>query len=300
MENLINVNVNANFDVVCLQELHCVSEEVKSWFPSFSVVVSVGSNKSCGVAVLFRPSFSLVDSVCDSSGRLLHAGATVDVVLLYAPNLQSDRLLFFPALLPLLHPGVPTLLCDDFNLVMDPASDSRNVSGQSVTDTPDLLVLLFRDLSCVDVWWSCHPAQQAFTWLRSDGTRASGIDLIGCPDSWLPFVSSCEIFECPVSDNSAVSLSLHRLPDAVPCGPGLWKLYTSVLADSDYISLISSFCSTWQNSKVSFPSLLDWWDLGKARIKPLTINYCRNHSVVRKTRFKLLSEWVANLKSLAD
>ena len=49
-------------DVVCLQELHCVSEdEVESWFPSFSVVSSVGSHKSCGVAVIFRTSFTLVD-----------------------------------------------------------------------------------------------------------------------------------------------------------------------------------------------------------------------------------------------
>ena len=74
-----------NSDVVCLQELHCVSEnEVKTWFPSFSVVSSAGSSKSCGVAVLFKPSFSLVDAVRDSSGRfvrarLLRAGATFDV-----------------------------------------------------------------------------------------------------------------------------------------------------------------------------------------------------------------------------
>lgn len=70
-------------------------DEVKSWFPSFSVVSSVGSNKSCGVAVLFKPTFSLVDAVRDLSGRfvrarLLRAGATFDVVSLYAPNLRSD------------------------------------------------------------------------------------------------------------------------------------------------------------------------------------------------------------------
>ena len=143
-----------NFDVVCLQELHCVSEEeVKSWFPSFSAVVSVGSNKSGGVAVLFKPTFSLVEFVSDSSGRficarLLHAGATFDVVLFYAPNLRADRLLFFPSLLPLLDSGVPTLLCGDFNSVMDPGRDRRNAGGQSVTDTSDFLVSLFHDLLC--------------------------------------------------------------------------------------------------------------------------------------------------------
>ena len=103
-------------DVVCIQELHCVSEvEVGSWFPSFSVVSSVGTNKSCGVAVLFKPSFTLVDAVKDSSGRfvrirLSRAGASFDVVSLYAPNPRSDRLLFFPSLPPHLDHSVPTLL----------------------------------------------------------------------------------------------------------------------------------------------------------------------------------------------
>lgn len=249
------------FDVVCLQELHCVSEdEVKSWFPSFSVVSSVGSNKSCGVAILFRPSYSLVDVVRDSFGRfvrahLLHADSTFDVVLLYAPNLWSGRVLFFPSLLPLLDPSVPTLLCGDFNSVMDPGRDCRNAGGQSLTDTPDILVSLFRDLSCVDVWRSCHPTQQAFTWLRPDGTRASRIDLVGCPVSWLSSVSSCDIFACPISDHSAVSLSLDSLPGVVPRGPGFWKLNTSILSECDYISEISSFWSAWQNSRLFFVSL---------------------------------------------
>ena len=226
-----------NFDVVCLQELHCLSEdEVRSWFPSFSAVVSVGSNRSCGVAVLFKRSFSLVDSVRDSSGcfvraRLLRDGATFDVVSLYAPNLRSDRLSFFPSLLPLLDPGVPTLLCGDFNSVMDPGCDRRIGGDRSVTDTPDLLFSLFRDLSCVDVWRSLHPSQQAYTWFRPDGTRASRIDLIGCPASWLPSVSSSDILACPVSDHAAVSLSLTSLPNAVPRGPGFWKLNTSILAE---------------------------------------------------------------------
>ena len=233
--------------------------EVKTWFPSFSVVSSAGSSKSCGVAVLFKPSFFLVDAVRDSSGRfvrarLLRAGATFDVVSLYAPNLRSDRLVFFPSLLPQLDPGTPTLHCGDFNSVMDPCRDRRNAGGQSVTDTPDVLASLFRDLSCVDVWRSCHPTQQAFTWLRSDGTCASRIDLVGCPVSWLPSVSSCEILPCPFSDHSAVALSLSSIPDAVPRGPSFWKLNTSILKEPDFVSEISTFWSAWRDSRDSFSS----------------------------------------------
>lgn len=260
------------FDVVCLQELHCVSEdEVKSWFPSFSVVSSVGSNKSCGVAILFRPSYSLVDVVRDSFGRfvrarLLHADSTFDVVLLYAPNLWSGRVLFFPSLLPLLDPSVPTLLCGDFNSVMDPGRDCRNAGGQSLTDTPDILVSLFRDLSCVDVWRSCHPTQQAFTWLRPDGTRASRIDLVGCPQFppviflLVPFLI-IPLFLCLWTPFLVLSLVGLVFGNLIP------------LSCRNVIILVRSRLSGLLGRILdSFSSLLDWWDLGKARIKSLSID----------------------------
>ena len=53
-------------DVVCLQEVHCVSvSECQFWFRSsgFLSCVSPGSNRSCGCIVLFRPSLSLVARV---------------------------------------------------------------------------------------------------------------------------------------------------------------------------------------------------------------------------------------------
>ena len=63
-----------NVDVVCLQEIHCVSSaECLSWFSSsgFSSVVSPDSAHSCGNIVLLCFSLSLVNSWCDVDGRLL-------------------------------------------------------------------------------------------------------------------------------------------------------------------------------------------------------------------------------------
>lgn len=61
-------------DVVCLQEVHHVSDaECQSWFLSsgFQSVVSPGSNKSCGCIILFRPSLSLVKFSMDDVGRFV-------------------------------------------------------------------------------------------------------------------------------------------------------------------------------------------------------------------------------------
>lgn len=45
-------------EIVCLQEMHCISsEEAQAWFAAsgFSVAVSPGSVRSCGCVLLFRP-----------------------------------------------------------------------------------------------------------------------------------------------------------------------------------------------------------------------------------------------------
>ena len=61
-------------NVVCLQEVHCVSvSECQFWFGSsgFLSCVSHGSDRSCGCIVLFRPSLSLATSWSDSEGTHL-------------------------------------------------------------------------------------------------------------------------------------------------------------------------------------------------------------------------------------
>ena len=117
----------------------------------------------------------------------------------------------------------------------------------------------FGEVSCVDVWGSCHlsdPTQRAFTWFRPDGSTASKIDLIGCPESWPPHVPLWNIVPCPVSDHCDVFLSLSSLPDSVSQGPSFQKLNTSVLSEPEYVDEIS-FWSSWQNFKESY-SYLSW------------------------------------------
>ena len=122
-------------DVVCLQEVHCVSvSECQFWFRSsgFLSCVSPGSNtiRSCGCIVLFRPSLSLVGSWSDSEVRLLQCefqlrGVRSRVISLYAPNRNPQRNAFLDSAHTYVDPSVPTILAGDFNSVFDRAVDRR-------------------------------------------------------------------------------------------------------------------------------------------------------------------------------
>lgn len=121
----------------------------------------------------------------------------------------------------------------------------------------------------MDIWRQLHPSVPGFTWSGWNGLGSSRIDLIGCPFSWLSTVSACDIVPCSFSDHSAVLSSV--VPLAVPISSGLWKLNVSVLQEPDYDRLVSDFWVGWCQRMSAFSSLSDWWEMGKSRIKGLTI-----------------------------
>ena len=295
-------------DVVCLQEVHCVSDvECQSWFRSsgYLSVVSPGSNKSCGCIILYRPVLSFVKSWLDDDGRLLqcefvYCGKSFRVVSLYAPNRNPARHDFFERVPSLVDPSVPTVVCGDFNAVFDRSLD-RFGSDTADTSRESSVALshLFESCCCVDIWRYLHPSSSCFTWSSSDGTLASRIDLVGCPYVWVSSVSSCDVIPCPFSDHCAV-LFCVSVPDVVAPGPGLWKLHTSVLEDEGYVSAVTNFWSGWRNMKGLYPSLAKWWEEGKSRVKALTIRHCCQRSAVSSQRRELLSNLAAHLKSKVD
>ena len=295
-------------DVVCLQETHCVSSvECSSWFLSsgFSGVLSPGSSHSCGNIILFRSSLSLVNSWCDDDGRFLqcefsYLGKSFCVCCIYCPNRTPARDQFLDDLHPKIDPSVPTVLAGDFKTVFDRSLDRRgsdpsDSSRESSSSLPDL----FESCCVVDMWRYLHPTAAGFTWTRWDGSRASRIDLFGVPYVWVSSVSSCDLLPCPFSDHCAVLLSVS-VPDAVPPGPGLWKLNTSILKEDEYIKIIPDFWSEWRTRTHRFPSLAKWWEAGKSRIMGLTIRYCCSRSDAQSRNRDLLARLVSHLKEKVD
>ena len=105
-------------DVICLQEVHCVSIlEDQSWFwhTGYSCAVSPGSNHSSGIIILLRPHISLSHSWPGHSGRSLMVELKVSdnifrVCSVYAPNRNPDRDRFLTDVATLIDPAVPTPL----------------------------------------------------------------------------------------------------------------------------------------------------------------------------------------------
>ena len=258
-------------DFVCLQETHCASvAECSSWFLSsgYSFVSSPGSVKSCGCILLFRTRFTLVRSFCDAEGRFLcgefsFSDQVFRVACFYAPNRNPARNDFFEDVADRLDPTVPTIVCGDFNTVIDRALDrAGSDAADTLRESTVALSHLFDSVCVTDIWRYLHPDASAFTWNRWNGSISSRIDMVGVPFSWVPSVAGATICPCPFSDHCAVTVSVS-VPDVVPPGPGLWKLNTSILHDQDYVDLITGFWRRWRLTQARFSSLSKWWEKGK-------------------------------------
>lgn len=161
-----------SLDFACLQETHVVNpSECASWFSSYGFlsVVSPGSWHSCGTVILFRPTYTLINSWTDDAGRFVMAefrrhDIVFRVVSLYAPNRNPERDDFLSFCASKIDPSVPTLICGDFNTVFDRSLDRRGSNVSDVSrESSVALCSLFRDCGVIDIWRSLHPATVAFS-----------------------------------------------------------------------------------------------------------------------------------------
>lgn len=300
--------VSSPANLFCLQETHSTSEiELSSWFPSFTCVSSPGTHKKCGVAILFRKSaFSLLQVARDDQGRFVQAdlassGSAIRVISLYAPNHNPERNLFLEQISARLDPSFPTILAGDLNSVFDTSLDRKDSSSTNSNSHESVAALnrLLSFGSLFDSWRHCHPQGRSFSWTSSNGTKASRIDHILFPSMWLHKLKSVSIQPTPYSDHCFLEASFD-LPEPVSRGPGYWKLNVSILSDSVYRDKVSEFWSFWVSQRPAFGSLANWWDVGKHKLKALTIKYCTFLNTLRKSKRLSLHARLKHLQSELD
>ena len=88
---------------------------------------------------------------------------------------------------------------------------------------------------------------------------------------------------CSYSDHDLESVKFN-CKQTFDCGPGLWKLNSSLTQDDDYTKLLSQFLQDWRLQKERYSDLRTWRDIGKSHIRDITVEFAT--SKWREKRFQ--------------
>ena len=299
---LFRTLLNCTYDVITLQETHCSdSDEDKNWkteWPGVSKWSTVSSN-SVGVATLFKPNLdvSILSERYDPLGRILALKFTISrttfqLINVYAPNPETnDRSnFFFNNIEQYIDPSIPPIIAGDFNMVIEPFMDRlggapaprHSYGSRELQD-----ILHAHDL--IDVWRSHHPTTRKYTWHHRTAHIRSRLDRIYIPRHYNPYVTFAAITHFVWSDHNVCVLKFTP-SNAIPRGKGYWRLNIEYLSQPSYQLKIKTFWTSWRERKHLYPTIAEWWDIGKSYIKRISIQ----HAVEEYSRVKTLQSELEN------
>ena len=107
------------------------------------------------------------------------------------PNQKRPGEEFFASLPPLIDPTLPTILCGDFNAVVDPYRDRFGCNPESfwAYNWPSSLSSLVDRHDLVDIWRKTRQDERSYTWRTPDGSQASRLDMFWLSSSFSEYVS---------------------------------------------------------------------------------------------------------------
>ncbi|CAM2111057.1 unnamed protein product [Caretta caretta] len=119
-------------------------------------------------------------------------------------------------------------------------------------------------------------------------------DFLGTLDSheWLSHSSTIQ--PAPFSDHhlATITVSLH----AERPGPAYWHFNNSLLEDESFVTSFREFWLAWRKQWRAFPSVREWWDLGKVRAKLFCRDYTRGTSQRRNAAIEQLEREVLEME----
>ena len=273
-------------DLICLQECCHMDTNLVEYLEknnNYKFYISQGDTNTKGVVIIVNKNIENVNCHIIPqflNGRLNHISIKLDkcvlhVLNIYGPAQQDERVNFYNHLneycRSINNNTDKYMVLGDFNCII---SDLDTKSGNMVTSNNLKLILenIIDTLNVVDTFRYKYPNRKSYTFTNNRG-QGSRIDKIYIPTLWCDKIKQTTHIPFEKSDHKAVVLVLKFQREK--WGNSYWKFNESLLENENYIKLIENFWKGWKSEKLKY-SLLDWWEIGKKKIKSLSITFSKN------------------------
>ena len=265
-----------------IQEAHCTTDNMYEWRAEwgYQAIFSCCSSKKAGVAMLFNNNFSfnITKSFSDPMGRFIIChletnGKLLTLANLYGPN--EDDAIFFTSFFDHLSDFKceEIIIGGDFNLVLDLEKDKKGGLARTHQKSLEVTKTFCEHLDLIDAWRVLHPDLSRFTWRQRRPEIHCRLDFFLVNQSTFCNINEADIIPRYKTDHSMISLFFSVHSNAR--GRGFWKLNTSFLKETEYVSQIKL---TIQKTKEEYanddsvdPSLL--WEMVKLKVRESSINF---------------------------
>ena len=231
--------------IVCLQDTHLTEREINSVKQIWPDCYLHGQrNNSQGVAILFNNNFEYTvnDVQKDDHGnwlklKLTVGGFNINLITIYAPN--QDNPSFFETIREIAeHCDTEyTVICGDFNLVLDPQKDCNNYTNVNNPRSRQKVLDLISELDLIDIYRHFHPNHKRYTWRKKNPIKQARLDYFLTNRYMMDIIEKCSIQPGYHSDHSIVEMQIAL--NNFKQGKGLWKFNNSLLQNNEYLNLVN-------------------------------------------------------------
>lgn len=271
-----------NAQIIMVQETHTLPMDEKLWQNEWGgqIIFSHGTHDSCGVFILFKPSFNvnILKWHSHDLGRYIIADIAitdkiVTIVCIYGPNLDN------PTFFINLFQTISVFTCDtliiggDFNFVFSLDIDKKGGQQRTNFRARNECISFMTGLSLIDIWRERNPRTENFTWTSNitPGLYCR-LDFFLISRHIAHSVSESSHSPGIQSDHSFVNLSLTLANEKR--GPGYWKINNSLLSDPDYVFTITNTIQDYVPD-ISYSNPSSRWEGLKFLIRKDSIDFAR-------------------------
>ena len=213
--DVINYLKDKKPDILCLQDTHWLSTDIKEIKKISEGECILNGNRSHGVAILLGKNFEYKKSeiMSDELGNMISVSLKIDsfslkLINVYGPNKDSPD--FYNTITDCMASSqyTYTLLCGDLNLTLDPKKDCHNYSTINNPKSRMVVLNTMENLNLVDIYRELHPDTLRYSWRRKNPLQQARLDYFLASSTLVDIIDKCEIIPGYRTDHCIMKLEI--------------------------------------------------------------------------------------------
>ena len=207
-----------------------------------------------------------------------------NIVNIYAPATQGERLAFFKELKTQIKDMKNIILGGDFNTIIEPEETNGKYENKNYMT---YFKHIIKDKNLIDPHNFMSNNTLKYTFTTSDKKIRKRLDRYLISSHLRNRIAHYKITINSYSDHEGIILHID-MGKRKNWGKGMWKLNNECLREKKYKDIIIELINEEKNRKLEYENQEKWWEHLKAKIKKITIEYCINRfKGKKKTEYDL-------------